>query len=151
MTIKDDITSRIDTAIDSMSTGGGYNFDYDNVNEYKPGSKTYPAVKTMYPEDDFLDPDDQVVDSYTSELQAIFEITVDDTVSDTRLYLSQVLEDFQRLLEADHANLQEEGMIVADLLTNTREYFQVRKRPGRITMEWQIKYRVRRSNPSVTI
>ena len=150
MTIKNDITTRIDTAIGAMSTGGGYNFNYSNVNEYRPNSKTYPAVKTMYPEDSFLDPDEQTVDSYTSDLTAIFEVTVDDTIANTRLYLSQVLEDFQRLLEADHDNLQDEGMIVADLLNDERQYFQVRKRPGKLIMEWEIKYRVKRSDPSLT-
>lgn len=150
MTIKNDITTAIDSAIDSMSTGTGYNFDYDDVNEYRPNNKTYPAVKTMYPTDEYLDPDEQVVDSYTSDLTAIFEVTVDDTVTNTRLYLSQVLEDFQRLLESEHPTLQAAGMIVADLLSDEREYFQVRKRPGKITMEWEIKYRVKRSDPSVT-
>jgi len=150
MTIKHDITSEIDSLIDSMTTGGGYNFDYDNINEYKPGNKTYPAVKTVYPEDDFQDPDEQVVDSYTSFLQALFTVTVDDTVSPVDLALSQVLEDFQRLLEAGHATLQTKGWIKGDLIENSREYTQIRKRPGSIEMEWTIHYRVKRSDPSVT-
>ena len=150
MTILNDITVQIDTAIDAMTTGTGYNFDYDNINEHRPGSKTYPAVKTIYLQNDYLDPDEQMVDSYTSDLTARFEIMVDDTIANTRLYLSQVLEDFQKLLEADHANLQDEGMIVADLLNDERQYFQVRARPGKLIMEWEIKFRVKRSDPSTT-
>lgn len=150
MTILNDITVQIDSAIDAMTTGTGYNFNYDNVNEYRPDNKTYPAVKTIYQDNDYLDPDEQMVDSYTLDLTAIFEVTVDDTIANTRLYLSQVLEDFQRLLEADHANLQAEGMIVADLISDEPQYFQVRARPGKLIMEWQIKYRVKRSDPSTT-
>ncbi len=150
MTIKNDITAAIDAAIDSMTVAGGYNFDYDNVNEYKPGSKTYPNAKTVYPVDSYLDPDEQMVDSYTSDLSAFFTVTVDDSVSPVDLALSQVLEDFQKLLEAKHAILQGKGSIVGDLLNNERNYTNIRKRPGFIEMEWQFKYRVKRSDPSVT-
>lgn len=150
MTIKNDITAEIDTLIDSMTTGGGYNFNYDNINQYKPGSRTYPFVTTVYPEDDFQDPDEQMVDSYTSFLRAIFTVTVDESVSPVALALSQVLEDFERLLEASHATLQTKGQIKGDLITNARNYTQVRKRPGFIEMEWRLDYRVKRSDPSVT-
>jgi len=151
MTIKNDITSEIDALIDAMTVLGGYNFDYDNVNQLKPASRTYPFVKTEYPEDEYLDPDDQMVDSYSSGLQAIFTVMVDDTVSPPALALSRVLEDFQRLMEAGHATLQTKGQIVGDLISNNRNYTQIRKRPGFIEMEWRLFYRVKRSDPSVTI
>lgn len=151
MTIKNDITTAIDTAIDAMSTGTGYKFDYDNVNEYKPGSKTYPNVKSTYAEEEYLDPDDQMVDSYTAELQAVFVVTVDNTVSPVDKALGQVLQDFKRLLEAEHANLQTKGQIVGDLISDEYSYTNIRKRPGSIRMEWELRYRVKRSDPSVTI
>ena len=150
MTIKNDITTEIDSQIDAMTTVGGYNFNYNNVNEYKPGSKTYPAVKTEYTPDDFLDPDEQMVDSYTSYLVARFQVYVDNTVSPVDLALSRVLEDFERMMEAAHPTLQTKGMIVADLIENNRFYTQIRKRPGYIEMEWSVRYRVKRSDPSVT-
>ncbi len=84
MTIKYDITSEIDAQIDAMSVGTGYNFDYDNINQYKPGSKTYPNVKTFYSPDDYDDPEDQFVDSYFSNLTAIFVVTLGPS-SDVRL------------------------------------------------------------------
>lgn len=150
MTIKYDITSAIDTAIDGMTTGGGYNFDYDNVNEYRQQSKTYPNVKSVYEATEYLDPDDQMVDSYTGELEANFIVEVDDTVSPVDKALAQVLQDFKRLLEAQHANLQTKGQIVGDLLSDENFYTNIAKRPGRIEMNWQLIYRVKRSDPSVT-
>lgn len=152
MTIKNDITTEIDTQIDAMSIGTGFNFDYDDVNEHKPDSKSYPNVKTEYFEDEFLDPDDQMVDSYTSNLTAMFIITVDNVIeTNTRLAMSKVLEDFQRVMEAGHADLQAKGWIKANLIKSERFFTNVVARPGRIEMEWEINYRVKASNPSVTI
>ena len=150
MTIKYDITSAIDTAIDGMTTGGGYNFNYDNVNEYRQQSKTYPNVKSVYDETEYEDPDDQMVDSYTGYIRGTFTVEVDDSVSPVDKALAQVLQDFKRLLEAQHANLQTKGQIVGDLLSDENFYTNIRKRPGRIVMEWRLMYRVKRSDPSVT-
>ena len=149
MTIKNDVTTAIDTAIDTMTTPT-YNFSYGPVNVFKPASKTYPNVKTSYDTDEFDDPDNQVVDSYTSSLTATFTIVVDDTTAPARTALSDVLEDFQRLLESEHSSLQTDGMIKADLINSVREYSNIRKRPGKITMEWEIRYRIKRSDPALT-
>lgn len=150
MTKKNDITTEIDVQIDAMTTGTGFNNNYDNINEYKPGSKTYPNVKTEYDLDEYLDPDDQQVDTYSSQLTAIFTVVVDNTVTPTRLAVSQVLEDFQRLLEEGHPALQTKGWILADLVQSERVFSNITKRPATITMEWEIQYRVKRSNPSET-
>ncbi len=152
MTIKNDFTAEIDSKIDAMSIGTGFNFDYDNINEFKPNSKTYPNVKSDYTEEDFLDPDEQMVDSYSANLTAKFIVTVDNvTETDTRLALSKVLQDFQRVLEAGHADLQDKGWIKADLISDQRFFTNIVARPGRIEMEWEIHYRVKRSEPSETI
>jgi hypothetical protein len=152
MTIKNDITSEIDSQIDAMSIGTGFNFDYDDINQFKPNSKTYPNVKTDYTDEDFLDPDEQMVDSYSATLKAKFIITVDNvTEPDSRLALSKVLQDFQRVLEAGHADLQDKGWTKADLLNDQKFFTNIVARPGRIEMEWEIDYRVKRSEPSETI
>lgn len=150
MTIKHDVTSEIDTFIDGMVTGGGFSFNYDNVNEHRPGSKTYPNVISSYEEEEFLDPDDQMVDSYTGLLSAKFRVTVDESVSPPRLALSQVLQDFQKLLEDKHDLLQTEGWIKGELISDTEIFTNVRKRPGVLEMEWGIEYRVKRSDPTTT-
>lgn len=151
MTIKNDITTEIDSQIDAMSIGTGFNFDYDDVNEFKPDLKTYPNVKTEYFEDEYLDADEQMVDSYTSDLTAIFIIVVDNIAeTNTRLAMSKVLEDFQRVMESGHPDLQAKGWIKADLIKSERFFTNVVARPGRIEMEWEIRYRVNRTNPSVT-
>lgn len=150
MTVKYDVTSAIDTAIDAMSTGTGYKNDYDNVNEFRQEEKTYPNVKSEYIEDEYLDADEQMVDSYTSNVKAMFKVEVDNTVTPTDLALSQVLEDFQRLLEAQHAALQIQGSIKGDLIKDEYFYTNIRKRPGFITMEWDLMIRVKRSDPDST-
>jgi len=149
VTIKNDITTAIDTAIDSMTTPT-FNFNYGPVNVFKPASKTYPNVKTEYDDDEFDNPDNQVVNSYTSTLTAIFTIVVDDTTTPARTALSNVLEDFQRLLEDEHGDLQAAGMLNHDLTTSIRDFSNIRKRPGKITMEWEIRYRIKRSDPALT-
>ena len=150
MTINYAITSAIDTAIATM-TSPTYNHNYTDVNEYRVQDKSYPAVKTTYKQEDYLDPDEQMVDSYTAELIAVIEVTVDNTVTSPQDAISRVVEDFQRLFESIHPTLCAAGWIKADLLKDEREYSQIRKRPGKVTMEWEVMYRVKRSNPAVTI
>jgi len=151
MTIKNDITTETDTKIDGMTIAGGFNFDYDNINEFRPGSKTYPSTKTEYFEDEYEDPDEQVVNSYTSKLTSIFIVTVDNvTEPNARLACAKVLEDFQRLMEKEHPNLQIKGMIKADLIKSEVFFTNVVKRPCRIEMEWEIMYRVQRTSPNLT-
>ena len=149
MTIENDITTEIDAQIDAMTVAGGFNFDYDNINEYRPGSKTYPNVKSDYKNIEYTDPEEQVVDSYTGNLEAIFVVMVDDSVN-VDLALTQVLEDFQRQLEGKHDLLQTKGFIKSDLLEREIEYTNIRKRPGMITQTWRIFFRVKRSNPAST-
>ena len=150
MTVENDITTEIDVVIDAMTVAGGFNFDYDNINEYRPSSKTYPNVKSDYNDIEYEDPDDQMVDSYSGNLEAIFVTTIDDSVN-VYLGLTQVLEDFQKQFEGKHEILQGKGMIVGDLSSRQIAYTNIRKRPGIITMPWNIFFRVKRSDPAVTI
>ena len=151
MSIKYDITSEIDTQIDAITIVGGYNSDYDNVNEHRPANKTFPNALSTYLDEEFLDPDEQVVNSYSGFLTARFKIAVDDTISPPRLALSNVLEDFERLFEAMHADLQGKGQIVSELMEDTESFTNKRQRPGMIDLEFRIFYRVKRSDPSSTI
>ena len=149
-TIYTDIIDQLITAIDSMTVVGGYNYDYDNVNEYDYASMTYPNVKVLLPEEIARDADGEVINSYTADSEITFEVTVDNTVSPVDKALDRVVEDFKRLLEADHDNLQGKGMIVADYLDSAREYTHVRARPGKIMITFNINYRVLKTNPSST-
>ena len=91
-----------------------------------------------------------MVDSYSADLEAIFVVTVDDSAN-VDVNLRKVLEDFQRQFESKHDTLQAKGWIVSDLESRKIEYTNIRKRPGIITMTWNIKFRVKRSDPAVTI
>ena len=150
MTVENDITTEIDVVIDAMTVAWGFNFDYDNINEYRSSSKTYPNVKSDYKDIEYEDPEDQMVDSYSADLEAIFVVTVDDSAN-VDVNLRKVLEDFQRQFESKHDTLQAKGWIVSDLESRKIEYTNIRKRPGIITMTWNIKFRVKRSDPAVTI
>lgn len=134
-----------------MTTGGGYNFDYDNVDERRPGSKTYPNVFVEYPEESARDAENNVIDSYSVDRPINFVVTVDDSTTPVDAALDNVLEDFKKLLEAEHNNLQSDGLVVGDLLEAGREYTHVRERPGIITIQFNFFYRVRRSDPALTI
>lgn len=149
-TIYTDIINQIITAIGTMTVVGGYNYDYANVNEYNHDSMTYPNVKVLLPEEVARPADGEVVNSYTADSEITFLVTIDDTVSPVDKAIDRVIEDFKRLLEADHANLRDKGMIVADYIDSQREYTNVRARPGMVSIIFNINYRVLKTNPSST-
>ena len=149
MSIWTDIISTLETAIDAMTTPT-FNYSYDNVNENRPASKTYPSVIVNFPEEIARDPDINMIDSYSVDTEVLFEVTVDDAVADTRLYMDNVLEDFKRLLEDEHDNLQLDGLVVGDLISADQKFSNVRQRPGTITIIFSMFYRVKRSDPSLT-
>lgn len=145
-----DIIDSIITAIDGMTTGGGFRYNYDNVNEYDNDSMTYPNAKVLLPEEIARDAEGEVINSYTADSEITFEVTVDDTVSPVDKALDYVIEDFKRLMEQEHDDLQIEGMIVADYIDSRREYTHVRERPGKVFVLFNINYRVLKTNPSST-
>lgn len=149
MSIVNDITGYIDTAIGTMTTAGGFNFDYTNVNEFKPADATYPNVKTTYLEDDASDIEGNMANKYTSELTAFFNVTVDDTgtVDDA---LDNVLEDFKKLINDEFSTLQTKGLIREQIIRSDKYYSLVTKRPGRIEIQWMLFYRVSQSDPTST-
>ena len=149
MSVFDDIRTTLETAIDAMTTPT-YNYNYDNVNEYRPANKTYPNVQLEFPEELGRDPDGEVIDAFSTDVNVSFKVMVDDTTADTVTALQNVLEDFKRLMEAEHASLQTDGMIVGDFIESTTQFTHVRARPGMITIIFKIFYRVRRSNPALT-
>ena len=151
MSVLTDIITTLKSKVDGMTIVGGYNYDYDNVDERRPGSKTYPNVLIEYPDELERDVNINVIDSYSSDRQMNFIVTVDDGTSPIDTALDNVLEDFKRLLEAEHDNLQLDGLVVGDLLESNRAYTHVRERPGQITILFNFFYRVRRSDPSLTI
>lgn len=151
-----DIITELKTQIDGMTTAGGYNYNYDNVDERRPGSKTYPNPLVEYPGEEARDRNANTIDSYAVDRPIFFIVTVSNLDKDSNpvavdTALDDVLEDFKRLLEAIHATLQTKGLVVEDLLEANREYTHVRKRPGVITIQFNFFYRVRRSNPALTI
>ena len=149
-TIYTDIINQLITAIESMTIVGGYNYDYSRVNDYNHDTMTYPAVKVLLPEEIARDADGEVINSYTADSEITFDVTVDNTVSPVDKAIDRVIEDFKRLLEADHDTLQTKGMIVADYIDSQREYTHVRARPGRVSIIFNINYRVLKTNPSST-
>lgn len=156
MAVLTDIITELKAQIDAMTTAGGFNYNYDNVDERRPGSKTYPNVMVEFPEDEPRNRNANTIDSYSIDQPISFIVTVSNLDKDSNpvavdTALDNVKEDFERLLEAIHSDLQDEGLIVEDMLESDREYTHVRKRPGKTTINFNFFYRVRRSNPSLTI
>jgi hypothetical protein len=149
-TIYTDIIDALIAAINSMTVVGGFNNDYTRCNDYNHDTMTYPNVKVLLPEEVAREAEGEVINSYTADSEITFEVTVDNTVSPVDKALDQVVEDFKRLLEEEHADLQIEGMIVADYIDSQREYTHVRARPGKVSIIFNINYRVLKSNPSST-
>jgi len=150
MAVWTDILTELKSGIDGMTAAGIYNYDYDNVDEYRPASKTYPSCMVTYAEEEARDDDESPIDSYNVDREVTFVVTVDDTVTPVDTYMDLVLEDFKRLLDFEHGDLNCQGLVVEKFLTSERIYTHVRARPGVITMTWNFNYRVRASNPAVT-
>ncbi len=150
MAIWTDIISTLKTKIDAMVTPT-FNFNYDNVDERRAANKTYPNVLIEYAEEIVREPLGNVVDSYSADREISFIIEVDDGTTPIDTALDNVLEDFKRLFEDIHADLQLDGLIVDTLLSSEREFTHVRKRPGKVTIISSYFYRVRRSDPALTI
>lgn len=147
MTVENTITAYIDSAIGSMATANSYNFNYADVNEYKPDDKTYPNVKSMY-----MNAEAQeviVANKYTSNLLAVFLVTVDNT-TDVDIGLDKVMEDFKRLFDDEHATLQTKGMVWSQFVGKDKSYNLNKQRPGQIEIRWLIRYRVSMDDPSST-
>jgi len=149
MSVFRDIMDALETAVNGMTTPT-FNSNWSNTNEWRPANRTYPACEITIPEEVAEDPDDSVIDSYSAKTDVIFKVTVDDTFSDVDVALDNALEDIKRLMEQEHADLQVEGMVYANSVGSTKQYTNTRKRPGIITITFNIFYRVRRSDPSVT-
>ena len=149
MTIANDITAYLDTAIDAMTVAGGYNYAYDNVNEYDPSARTYPSVMSSYADESAEAVSENMIGYYTSMLGCAWDITVDDT-DPVDEYLDKVLEDFKRLIIDIHDTLQSNGMIWERPVSYEKIYTLKTKRPGKIEIRWGLKYRVLQSNPSST-
>jgi len=150
MSIVNDITGYIDTAIATMATAGGFNFDYSNVNEFKPHDMTYPNVKTTYLEEDADAVEGNIANKYTSFLLAMFVVTVDNTTTPVDTALDNVLEDFKKLINDEFTTLQTNGLIKERHVRSDKFYSLVTKRPGRIEIQWELHYRVSMSDPTTT-
>ena len=144
------ITKSIETAVNSMTVIGGFRYDYSRANDYNFKTRTFPNVLITFPEEIGED-NDEMVNSYTSTSEIFFDVVIDDSEPDSDLYLDGVIEDLKRLMENEHEDFQIVGLCVADFLGTSREYTNVRQRPAKAKIVFDIKYRIKRSNPSNTI
>lgn len=149
MSIWTNIMNGLIAGVDSMTTPT-FNSNYDNVNEYRPANKTYPSTVIEFPDEFYRGSLENVIDSYSGDVEVLFKTTVDDSTPDVDEAMDDVIEDFKRLLEDEHDALQILGMVVHELEETGREYTLIRKRPGIVTIKFNFFYRVRRSNPTVT-
>lgn len=149
MSIFNAIRTTLETAIDAMTTPT-FNFVYDNVNEYRPGSMTYPNVKVTFPEEIGREKEGEVINSYSTDVVVNFRVMVDATPSDPDEALEDVLEDFKRLMEDQHNDLQVQGMVQSDFIDSVKEFTNVRARPAFIDIKFNVFYRVQKTDPNLT-
>ena len=130
-----------------MATASDYNYDYADVNEYKPDDKSYPNVKSNYMVAEAQEV--IVANKYTANLNAEFKVTVDNT-ADVDVQLDKVVEDFKRLFDDQHETLQTKGMIYSRYIGKEKTYSLNKYRPGSVLIRWLIRYRVDMDDPSST-
>ena len=148
MTVRNDITDYIDTFIATMTVVGGYNFNYDNVNEHDPSARTYPSVMTAYT--DSVGETTQMSNKYTSVLTAVFKVTVDNS-ADVDLLLSKVEDDFRKMFNDEYDNMRLLGLLPGLKNSGATKTYNLNKlRPGTISIPWDLPYRVSMDDPSST-
>ena len=147
MTVKNDITSHIDTSLSAMSIANGYNYDWTDWNEFNVADRSYPQGFSTFVSS--ISEENQMSNKYTSQMTAMFRVIVDDT-EDVDLMFSKVLEDVQRMFNDQHTTLKEKGMLTEKHSDVTEEYFLNKLRPGQISIGWDIRYRVSKDDPSST-
>jgi len=145
-----DVIAALETAADGMTSAGIYNNDYDNINEYRPASKTYPSLEFTFP-DSVDSAHDEIADGIWLDSDVFIDVIVDNTVSDPDQALDEVLEDIKRMFETEHDTLQAAGMVEANIVSANRSYTNVRARPAKMRIIYKLSWRVKRSNPAVTI
>lgn len=145
--IRTALQTRLEDIIDAMTTGGGFNFNYGPVDVIKHASRVYPQVFILFTGEDAIPRDDDMVFQQTNEWEVDFRVIVDDSLEvDTSM--DKILHDFKKLFFDEEANLQTDGQCYADYIGAEREYTFVLKRPGIITLKFNIRYRQNQKDPN---
>lgn len=148
MAILNDIVTSLKTELENVS-GAPYNYIYSNVNERKPSLKTFPHVVIEANEESSIGtPEQIVVNSYHVVVDVKFLCTIDDTVSDVRLYLNNVSDDIKRFMEDEHDNLNSQGMILANYVNGSYTYTNKPKLPAIAELNFIVQYRAKRTAPN---
>jgi len=148
--IWEQITNEIKTAIQAMSVGGGYNFDYGDVDDYLPASRVYPAVLTRFPTQTAIDAD--MVDKITHDTDIMFTVLFSSTETSTSRddAIDKAIDDFKRMFSAYLNTLRPVGMISYTYTGAERRYTLVAARPCEVDIKFKILWRQNRNTPSTT-
>ncbi len=148
--IWEQITNEIKTAINAMSVGGGYNFDYGDVDDYLPGSRVYPCVLTRFPTQTAVDAD--MVDKITHDTDIMFTVMFSSTQTSTSRddAIDKSIDDFKRMFSAYLETLRAVGMISYTYTGADRRYTLVAARPCEVDIKFKILWRQNRNTPSIT-
>lgn len=124
---------------DYMTTANGFSADYGSVNQFNPGSRTYPAVFLEYPES-MAEEDLQVIERDTEETEIIIRVQAP-TSADLDKTAFWVVGDFGYLFESFKNTLKVEGLIQYDLIGSQIDYTECSEYPVEVIMTYRLKYR----------
>ena len=150
MTVANGIEAGIITAIDAMTTGTGYRFAYDNVNQYKPTSRTYPSVQTTFGPEISRGNTNVPINTYAVDRDINLRVEIG-TSTDVNSDLDKILEDFKRLFSNYHVTFRGLGVVDTYYIQAEKFFTNVRAVPGYINMTFRLYYRVVMDSPNTSI
>lgn len=149
MAIKTSLISALKTAYGLMTPAAGFNYDWGDLDDYIPASRVYPCAFFNFQEEEAINEEDNVVEKYTNDFNLVIDVIVDDTAAvDT--YLDNAEDDFKHMMADETATLRAAGMLDYEYIDSSREYTNVRKYPGKMTLTFKIRYRQEQTAPATT-
>ena len=149
MTVQSDSRDEIETAIDAMTTGGGYNFAWGPVDIFNPAEWVLPQGFLSFPDESGRD--NLVVNAYEQDWPLQIRVivgAVDDVDTDT--VCEQVADDLKKCFEMNFDTFRAAGLIEYDYEGFTRTYRRSNLIPAEVAVTFVLRYRQSRRTPSTT-
>lgn len=148
--IQTKIINEIKRLIPLMTIANGYSRDYTGtIDEDTPANIQFPAIWLIYPADEPLDIDSNVINRYSVNLPFMFRVWID-TAADLDEQLADIVGDFGRMFAKNLPSLQTEGLIKSDYAGESSEYLLIAGHPAEILISFILNYRWQMENPYST-
>jgi hypothetical protein len=132
-----------------MTTANGYNFDYGSVDEYDPGSRSYPAVHLQWNEEDSPDNPERLAGYYEVFARLFIRVTPP-TSNDLDKTMYLIRSDFDKLFYDNAEAFRVKGLGRAEPTASANEYKLISAYPTTILLSYLLHHRRQKASPYST-